>query len=112
VTQQGWTRRRVLAAGVGGFVGVAFAGLELVEHGVLPGKRALDELAGGCSISAPPLTFAPAEPSHSGQFFSAGGSAPSATRSRIPQATRRGASFRWRSCSTGSVAITPADSAA
>ena len=71
MTQQGWTRRRVLSAGVGGFVGVAFAGLELVEHGVLPGKRALDELAGGCSVSAPPLTFAPAGPSHSGQFFSA-----------------------------------------
>jgi pimeloyl-ACP methyl ester carboxylesterase len=56
---------------VGGLAGVALAGLELVEHGVLPGKRTLDELAGGCSVPGPPLTFAPVGPSHSGQFFSA-----------------------------------------
>ena len=38
MTRQGWTRRRFLAAGVGGSIGAAFAGLALVEHGVLPGN--------------------------------------------------------------------------
>src|SRR5262249_11521543 len=51
-------------------VGAAFAGFELIEHGVLPGKHALDSLAGGCSVSGPALTFAPAGPSHTGKFFS------------------------------------------
>jgi len=71
VTQQGWTRRRVLVAGAGGFVGAALAGVELVEHGVLPGKRTLDELVSGCSVPDPSLAYAPAGPSHTGQFFSA-----------------------------------------
>jgi pimeloyl-ACP methyl ester carboxylesterase len=66
-----WTRRRVLACGIGGFIGAAFAGLELVEHGVLPGKQALDELDGACSVSSPTLTFATTGPSKSGRFFSA-----------------------------------------
>lgn len=66
-----WTRRRVLACGVGGLIGAAFAGFELVEHGLLPGKQTLDELDGACSASSPPLTFAPAGPSRSGRFFSA-----------------------------------------
>lgn len=66
-----WTRRRVLACGIGGFIGAAFAGIELVEHGVLPGKQTLDELDGACSASSPALTFATAGPSNSGHFFSA-----------------------------------------
>jgi enterochelin esterase-like enzyme len=66
-----WTRRRVLACGIGGFIGAAFAGIELVEHGVLPGKQTLDELDGACSASSPALTFATAGPSRSGHFFSA-----------------------------------------
>ncbi|MDE3129877.1 MAG: hypothetical protein KGL16_01890 [Acidobacteriota bacterium] len=66
-----WTRRRVLAAGIGGFIGAAFAGFELVEHGVLPGKQTLDELDGACSVSSPALTFAAAGPARSGRFFSA-----------------------------------------
>jgi pimeloyl-ACP methyl ester carboxylesterase len=65
-----WTRRRVLACGIGGLIGAGFAGLELVEHGVLPGKQTLDALDGACSVSSPTLTFAPAGPSKSGQFFS------------------------------------------
>jgi pimeloyl-ACP methyl ester carboxylesterase len=66
-----WTRRRVLACGIGGFLGAAFAGFELVEHGVVPGKQTLDELDGACSVSSPTLTFATAGPSRSGRFFSA-----------------------------------------
>ena len=65
-----WTRRRVLGCGIGGFIGAAIAGFELVEHGVLPGKQTLDELDGGCSVSSPAMTFATAGPSRSGQFFS------------------------------------------
>jgi pimeloyl-ACP methyl ester carboxylesterase len=71
LTTERWTRRRVLICGVGGFLGAAVAGLELIEHGVLPGKHALDELAGGCSASGPALTFGAPGLSHSGHFFSA-----------------------------------------
>ena len=70
-TPQRLTRRTLLACGVGSFVGAAFAGFELIEHGVLPGKQTLDALAGGCSVSSPALTFAPSGPSHTGTFFSA-----------------------------------------
>jgi pimeloyl-ACP methyl ester carboxylesterase len=65
-----WTRRHILACGLGGFIAAAFAGFELVEHGVLPGKHILDELDGACSVSSPTLAFAAAGPSKSGQFFS------------------------------------------
>jgi hypothetical protein len=40
-----WARRRVLAFGLGGVAAVVAAGatgLELVSHGVLPGKQRLD----------------------------------------------------------------------
>lgn len=69
----GWTRRRLLTAaagGVAGIVGVAAAGYELIEHGVLPGRQRLDELDGACSVSTPKLTFADPGPSQSGTFFS------------------------------------------
>jgi S-formylglutathione hydrolase FrmB len=68
---QGWTRRRVLACGMGGFIAAAFAGFGLVERGVLPGKQTLDALDGACSVSGPALTFGAAGPSRSGEFFSA-----------------------------------------
>jgi enterochelin esterase-like enzyme len=45
-------------------------GFELVEHGVLPGKQALDQLDGACSVGAPPLRFRTPGPSRSGTFFS------------------------------------------
>ena len=69
-----WTRRRLIATGAGGIVGVfgvAVAGFELVEHGVLPGKHQLDEIDGACSVSSPKLTFATPGPTDSGTFFSA-----------------------------------------
>jgi S-formylglutathione hydrolase FrmB len=68
---QKWTRRRVVACGLGAFVGAAFTGFELVEHGVLPGKQTLDEFVGACSVSSPVLTFSQPGPSRSGSFFSA-----------------------------------------
>jgi pimeloyl-ACP methyl ester carboxylesterase len=69
-TGQRWTRRRLLACGVGGAIGAAFAGFELVEHGLLPGKQALDEFGGACSVASPALTYAAIGPSRSGRFFS------------------------------------------
>jgi hypothetical protein len=68
-----FSRRRVLAFGLGGLaaVGVAVAtGLELVLHGVLPGKQVLDELDGGCSVAEVPFVFGKIGPARSGTFFS------------------------------------------
>jgi pimeloyl-ACP methyl ester carboxylesterase len=67
---RGWTRRRLLASGLGGAVCVAFAGVELVDRGVLPGKQKLDELDGACSVSTPAETLGRLGPSRSGSFFS------------------------------------------
>ncbi len=68
-----WSRRRVLALGLGGAAGVVVAGaagLELVSHGVLPGQQELDQLDGACAVAAPPLRFSGLGPSRSGSFFS------------------------------------------
>ncbi len=68
------SRRRLLTAGLGGVLGVAAAGtaaLELVAHGVLPGKQYLDRIDGACEVPGPPLVFAPTGPSFSGSFYSA-----------------------------------------
>jgi len=68
------SRRRLLkwfAGSVGTLVVVGAAGFELVDHGVLPGKQALDELDGACSLPAPKLSFDSIGPSESGSFFSA-----------------------------------------
>ena len=67
------SRRHLLtwiASGVGVVAGASIAGLELVDHGVLPGKYALDQLIGACSLPAPSLSFAPLGPTVSGQFLS------------------------------------------
>ena len=69
--QRTWSRRQVLACGLGGVLATTVAGFELVQHGVLPGKQALDDLDGACSVSAPSQTFATAGPSQSGRFYSA-----------------------------------------
>jgi hypothetical protein len=68
-----WTRRRLLgsaAAGAAGLAGAAFVGVELIDHGVLPGKQELDRLDGACSVSSPAETLGPVGPSRSGSFFS------------------------------------------
>lgn len=67
-------RRRFLALGLGGaaVVGVAGAtGFELVSHGVLPGRQALDQLDGACDVPAPATTRRAPGPSVSGTFRSA-----------------------------------------
>jgi S-formylglutathione hydrolase FrmB len=46
------------------------AGLELISHGVLPGKNRLDQLDGACSVAGPALVFSPHGQSRSGTFYS------------------------------------------
>ena len=67
------TRRRLLWGLVGsiGTVAVGVTGFELVNHGVLPGKRLLDQIDGACSVPATPLSFSPLGPSETGTFYSA-----------------------------------------
>lgn len=66
------SRRRLLAWGLGGAAVVAAgaAGLELVDHRVLPGRFVLQDLTGACSLPRPPLDFSSLGPQHSGTFFS------------------------------------------
>jgi len=66
----GLTRRRVLASGLAGTAVIIAGGLELVDHGVLPGKHALDELDGSCSVATPPETFRSDGPTLTGRFHS------------------------------------------
>jgi pimeloyl-ACP methyl ester carboxylesterase len=68
----GLTRRRLLAAGLGtvGVAAAVAAGLELIEHGVLPGKTDLAQLDGACSVAGPPLAFGRLGRSLSGRFYS------------------------------------------
>lgn len=71
--EPGLTRRRALFMGLGGVAALAAAGgagVELVSHGVLPGKQMLDRLDGACSVPAPMLAFGPLGASRSGTFYS------------------------------------------
>jgi len=65
------TRRRVLALGVVPAAAVVAAGVELVSHGVLPGRATLDRFDGGCSVPAASLLYSRPGPSFSGTFYSA-----------------------------------------
>jgi pimeloyl-ACP methyl ester carboxylesterase len=63
----------VLAFGLGGAATVVVAGtagVELVSHGVLPGKQTLDQLDGACSVASTPLSFSGKGSAISGKFFS------------------------------------------
>ncbi|MDE3065512.1 MAG: hypothetical protein KGJ36_07570, partial [Acidobacteriota bacterium] len=66
--------RRQLLWWLGGGAAVAVAGgasaLELVDHGILPGKQLLDRIDGACSGPTPALEYASLGPSFSGRFFS------------------------------------------
>jgi enterochelin esterase-like enzyme len=67
-------RRLILKASLGGvavLAGAGAGGLELISHGVLPGKGALDRLDGACSVAGVALSSAPVGPSLSGTFYSA-----------------------------------------
>jgi S-formylglutathione hydrolase FrmB len=54
----------------GALVAVGVTGVELVSHGVLPGKQTLDQLEGACSVASPPFMFSVPGPTKSGTFFS------------------------------------------
>lgn len=72
-SQNRWTRRQILTAGLGGVAGIVIAGaagVELISHGVLPGKQALDQLDGACSVSSAKPWFAELGHSVSGSFRS------------------------------------------
>ena len=68
-------RRSFLRYALGGAVAAAAAGaagVELVTHGMLPGKSELDQLDGACSVPAPDLRpYAAPGPEYSGTFYSA-----------------------------------------
>jgi S-formylglutathione hydrolase FrmB len=68
------SRRHFLRRALGGIVVAAAAGatgFELVEHGVLPGKSALDQLDGACDVPAADFTpYATPGPQYSGTFYS------------------------------------------
>jgi pimeloyl-ACP methyl ester carboxylesterase len=66
------SRRRLLAAGLGTAVVAAAgaAGLELIEHGVLPGRTDLAQLDGACEVASAPLVFGRLGYVQSGQFYS------------------------------------------
>ena len=68
-----WTRRQILAVGLGGAAALALAGaagVELISHGVLPGQEELDQLDGACSVAGPSTRFAEIGRSVSGSFSS------------------------------------------
>lgn len=70
----GWTRRRVLTlalAPAAALAAAGAAGLELISHGILPGKTVLDTLDGACSVPGLALEFSPPGPASSGMFYSA-----------------------------------------
>jgi pimeloyl-ACP methyl ester carboxylesterase len=69
------SRRTFLACSAGAvaaLAGGAAAGVDLVSHGVLPGKAVLDQLDGACSLPATRFSFpSGVGPTVSGTFFSA-----------------------------------------
>lgn len=69
----GLTRRQLIGIGLGGFAGLAAAGaggVELVAHGVLPGRSYLEQIDGACAVPAPALVFSAPGPSFAGTFYS------------------------------------------
>jgi pimeloyl-ACP methyl ester carboxylesterase len=72
ISGTGVSRRRFLTWGVGGAAVVlaGATGVELVSHGMLPGKQTLDQLDGACDVAGPPLISSPVGPTRSGTFHS------------------------------------------
>jgi enterochelin esterase-like enzyme len=67
------TRRQLIGTGLGAFAGLAAAGVggvELVAHGVLPGKGLLNQIDGSCSVPSPPISLDEPGQSISGTFYS------------------------------------------
>jgi hypothetical protein len=55
---------------VGGAAAIVAGGLELVDHGVLPGKHLLDAVDGACKVPTPPETFRRPGETITGRFYS------------------------------------------
>jgi hypothetical protein len=109
------SRRRFLRYALGGVVAVAAAGVagfELVDHGVLPGKSALDQLDGACDVSAPDFApYATPGPQHSGTFYSAARRTSVGYTIGYPPGHRPGDRLPLVIACTASPAITPTPSA-
>ena len=72
-TRERFSRRRLVAWGLGAtaaVVGAGVVGEELVAHSVLPGRQVLLDVEGDCTVSAPPPVFSPLGPAFSGRFYS------------------------------------------
>jgi hypothetical protein len=69
-SSSGLTRRQLLASGLAGTLVVLAGAFELVDHGVLPGRRILDELDGACSVPIPAESFRKPGATLTGKFFS------------------------------------------
>jgi len=68
-----FSRRHLLKwvlGGVGAVVVGGAAGVELVNHGVLPGKLYLVEIDGACSVARPALVYGTLGPAMNGTFYS------------------------------------------
>ncbi|MHB8827293.1 MAG: alpha/beta hydrolase [Acidimicrobiales bacterium] len=66
------SRRRLfwLTGSIGALVAAGASGVELVAHGVLPGRQYLNQVDGACSVAQPSLDVGPVGPSESGHFYS------------------------------------------
>jgi pimeloyl-ACP methyl ester carboxylesterase len=64
------TRQRLIGSGLTAGAAIVVGAYELVDHGELPGRHALDELDGACSVDTPRETFAATGATISGRFYS------------------------------------------
>lgn len=67
------SRRQLIGTGLGGLAGLTLAGaggVELVSHGVLPGRGLLNQIDGACAVPSPPMSFSAPGPSISGTLYS------------------------------------------
>jgi enterochelin esterase-like enzyme len=67
-----FSRRRILSlAGSGvALVGLGALGVELVDHGVLPGQSVLNEIDGACQLDVPQHSYGPVGQEITGSFYS------------------------------------------
>jgi pimeloyl-ACP methyl ester carboxylesterase len=89
-----FSRRRFLVVGLGGIatvLGAGAVGLELVSHGVVPGKQVLNDLDGACSVVHPPFVESSLGASMSGRFNSAARHREVGYTIAFPPGHRRGA---------------------
>ena len=64
------TRRWLIGGGLTAAAAIIVGGVELVDHGELPGKHTLDELDGACAVPTPSESFRATGPTIAGRFYS------------------------------------------